>query len=190
MIDSAFMLAPVARAWLLDDPRGRATAPAFLAAKVGDRAAATALLSNIRYVASHADSFAHDPRWRNLIALHPGMDAGEWRDSNDGLGGGRYPYDVNAVLVPAALDAAAAMARAGLLDRYANATDRALLARLPAMAEAWRTRAPALFAQSVPAGEAKRAGRRLCSRPGRPRHTRARRDRRCTGALQRDRTRR
>ncbi len=46
------------------------------------------------------------------------MDAGEWRDSNDGLAGGRIPYDVNAVLVPAALDSAAALEASGLLKPY------------------------------------------------------------------------
>ncbi len=36
MIDSSYLLAPVAVAWLLDDERGRASAAAFLAAAVGN----------------------------------------------------------------------------------------------------------------------------------------------------------
>ncbi|WP_022677990.1 hypothetical protein, partial [Novosphingobium sp. B-7] len=155
MIDSAFLLAPVARAYMVDDPRGQARAAAFLAERDGDTALGAALIRNLRHVVQAADAFARDPRWQNLIALKPGMDAGEWRDSNDGLGGGRYPYDVNAVLVPAALDAAAAMAQAGLLDPYATADDRAMLARVGHMAQVWHDQAPRLFLQSVDATTAR-----------------------------------
>lgn len=155
MIDSAFLLAPVARAYMVDDPRGQARAAAFLAERDGDTALGAALMRNLRHVVQAADAFARDPRWQNLIALKPGMDAGEWRDSNDGLGGGRYPYDVNAVLVPAALDAAAAMAQAGLLDPYATADDRAMLARVGHMAQVWHDQAPRLFLQSVDATTAR-----------------------------------
>jgi len=42
---------------------------------------------------------------KNLVALKEGQSVGQWRDSNDGLGGGRYPYDVNTGLMPAALRA-------------------------------------------------------------------------------------
>ncbi|WP_419814439.1 hypothetical protein [Glacieibacterium sp.] len=149
MIDSAFLLAPVAGAWLVDDKRGQARAIAFLAQKIAGRPLGEAMIRNIRYVAAQATPFAADPRFDKLISLRAGMDAGEWRDSNDGLGGGRYPYDVNAVLVPAALEAAAAMHRAHLLDRYATASDRALLDRLAGMATIWRTRAAPLFAQTM-----------------------------------------
>lgn len=54
--------------------------------------------------------------YRNLIALEDGCPVGQWRDSDDGLGGGRYPYDVNTALMPAALRAIAELARAGALD--------------------------------------------------------------------------
>lgn len=57
------------------------------------------------------------------------MDAGEWRDSNDGLAGGRIPYDVNAVLVPAALDSTAALQASGLLHPYLAAGDAKDFAR-------------------------------------------------------------
>lgn len=155
MIDSAFLLAPVAQAWLVDDPRGAARAATFLAERTGDTALGAAMMANLRHVVQAAEPFARDPRWQNLIALKPGMDAGEWRDSNDGLGGGRYPYDVNAVLVPAALEAAAAMAQAGLLDAYAGPEDRAMLARVEAMAKVWHEAAPRLFLQSVDAQTAR-----------------------------------
>lgn len=51
--------------------------------------------------------------YKNLVALKDGQPVGQWRDSNDGLGGGRYPYDVNTALMPAALRAIAGLARAG-----------------------------------------------------------------------------
>ena len=34
-----------------------------------------------------------------------GKPVGQWRDSNEGIGRGRYPYDVNAVWMPASLRA-------------------------------------------------------------------------------------
>lgn len=40
-----------------------------------------------------------------LIHLLDGRTTGQWRDSNFGLAGGKYPYDVNTSLVPAALEA-------------------------------------------------------------------------------------
>ncbi|KAK0329775.1 hypothetical protein LTR94_035395, partial [Friedmanniomyces endolithicus] len=92
------------------------------------------MVRNLRFVLRQATPFAREPVAAHLIALKPGMDAGEWRDSNDGLAGGRIPYDVNAVFVPAALEAAARLLRAGLLDRYLTAEDRAALAEAEAMA--------------------------------------------------------
>jgi hypothetical protein len=157
MIDSPFLLAPVAQAWLIDDRRGRARAAAFLRQRAGGQRLGDALMANVRFVAAQAAAFAADPRWSNLVSLKPGMDAGEWRDSNDGLGGGRYPYDVNAVLVPAALEAADAMARAGLLKPYAHADDAAMLKRLREAAATWREQAPPLFRQSIDAADARAA---------------------------------
>jgi len=150
MIDSHFMLAPVARAWLLDDARGRARAGNFLAGK----GAGAELMRNLRFVMAEAEPFARDPVVGKLIGLEPGMQVGEWRDSNDGLGGGHYPYDVNAVFVPAALEAADALYRAGLLTPYLSAEDRAAFDRLPAMIAIWREKAPGLFAMEVPADRA------------------------------------
>jgi hypothetical protein len=150
MIDSDYLLAPVASAWLLHDARGRAGAAAFLAGSVGapgerrgSRGAALAI--NLRLVLKSAGAFVADPVATHLIGLKPGQSVGEWRDSDTGLGGGRYPYDVNAVLVPAALTAAAQLSASGLLNPYLGADDRALFARAANMAELWRTRAPPLF---------------------------------------------
>lgn len=154
MIDANFMLAPVARAWLLDDPRGMTQAKSFLAqsdqrygeapSKVGED-----LVRNLKFVLAQAKPFAERPEFSNLIHLQPGMQAGQWRDLNDGLGGGYYPYDVNAVFVPAALDAAARFVANGLLDPYLTKEDRALFARAADMAAVWKAKAPKLFEVSV-----------------------------------------
>jgi hypothetical protein len=154
MIDGSFMLAPVAAQWLLDDARGRDEAAAFLKRMDGRRESPKALgadlTSNFKFVLLAAASFASDPRAANLIALKPKLDAGQWRDSNDGLGGGRFPYDVNAVFVPAALEAAGRFYESGLLDAYLDSADRELFSRAKAMAGTWRAKAGSLFDLNVP----------------------------------------
>jgi hypothetical protein len=155
MIDGSFMLAPVAAEWLLDDERGRAQASAFLARKddrygAAPQAFGADLVSNLRFVLQAAEKFAQDPRPQNLIALKPGFTAGQWRDSNDGLGGGRLPYDVNAVFVPAALDAASRLYAGGVLDAYLGAADRETFSHADNMAKVWHAEAAPLFDVSVP----------------------------------------
>lgn len=158
MIDGNFMLAPVAAQWLLDDARGRTEAAAFLQRMDGRRehpkSLGADLVSNFKFVLKAAARFADDPRAANLIALKPQFDAGEWRDSNDGLGGGRFPYDVNAVFVPAALEAAGRFYEGGLLASYLGAPDRELFSHAQAMARTWRARAGSLFDVSVPGATA------------------------------------
>src|SRR5262249_53947202 len=69
--------------------------------------------------------------------------------SEDGIGGGRYPYDVNAVLVPAALEATARLLASGLLDPFIGPDDRQLLGNTAAAAKIWRERAPSLFNTTI-----------------------------------------
>jgi len=126
----------------------------FLAAAVGTEGGrsgsrGTALLTNLRRVLESAAPFANDPQRLHLISLKPGVAVGEWRDSEGGLGGGRYPYDVNAVLVPAALEAAARLYGSGLLTPYLSSTDRELFGRAAQMAESWSAHAPPLFDVSI-----------------------------------------
>jgi hypothetical protein len=66
-------------------------------------------------VVGAAEPFAAHPDWRHLIALTPGQAAGNWRDSQWGLGNGRYAYDVNGVFVPAAVAAIGRIAASGML---------------------------------------------------------------------------
>lgn len=161
MVDDDYMLAPVAAAYLLDHGDA-AAARAFLDRPLvsegvpGTTApAGKALVRNLRFVLDTARPFADDPGYARLVAIGKGRLTGQWRDSEEGLGRGRYAYDVNAVFVPAALESAARMLRAGLLDRYLTAEDRAALARAEAMATVWRQRAPGMFRVSLPAAQAK-----------------------------------
>ena len=153
MVDDDFLLAPTLVHYLLDTADGRTRAAAFLArrdangVRYGDL-----LVRNLRHVASKALPFARTPDHRHLIALHDGSNGGNWRDSENGLGGdGRYPYDINAVLVPAALQAIARLDTSGLLAPYAE--HDAPLSEAAAMAAVWEREAPRLFAVHVDADD-------------------------------------
>jgi hypothetical protein len=145
MIDDDFLLPPLLLALAnqldaRDAPKASAPSSAgpstfarFLARTRSDgQSFEQAALANLELVLSRARPFADDARpprdkASELVALHPNLSVGQWRDSEMGLAFGRYPFDVNAALVPAALDAAAA-----LYDR---------LARPDAAGEARRLRA-------------------------------------------------
>lgn len=160
MVDDDFMLAPVAASYLLDRASADA-ARAWLAKPVRSEAqpalqesVGSALVRNLRFVLQSARPFAQAPTVPNLIALKPGRQNGQWRDSHEGLGGGRYAYDVNAIFVPAALEAAARLHKAGLLTPYLNRSDRAAFGRAAADARVWRRHAPRPFKVSIPADRA------------------------------------
>lgn len=158
MVDDDFMLAPVSAAWLIDDPRGRERAAAFLAARLpGGETTGAALVRNLRWVVGRAAPFARNRMALNLVGLKQGRTAGQWRDSDEGLGRGRYPYDVNAVLVPAALDAADRLQRSGLLDPFLGDADRDTLASAGRLAALWQANAPPLFDVTIPQEQARHA---------------------------------
>jgi len=162
MIDGNYLLAPVVSSWLVHDERARGRAVAFLAAAAGGPSErrgtrGAALVDNLRFVLQSAAAFAAHPDAAHLIGLKPGISVGEWRDSEDGIGRGRYPYDVDAVLVPAALEAAAQLNDSGLLSPYLNAADRALFSGASQMARVWRAQAPHLFDVVIPRQAAGRA---------------------------------
>ncbi len=154
MIDGNFMLGAVIADSLLDDARVRADAARFLASLDGREGAAARafgfdLVSNLRFVLHSAAPFAEVPRLRNLISLKPGFAVGQWRDSEEGLGGGRYPYDVNAVFVPAALVAAQRLYESGLLDAYLVGSDHTLFSRARQIARVWQGHAAGMFDVAV-----------------------------------------
>lgn len=159
MIDDDFLLAPVLAEYLAT-PEGSRRGADFLARKTSaGEAYAKALRKNLDRVLAKAAPYASTPTWSNLIALQDGLKWGEWRDSDDGLGGGRFPFDVNAALVPAALEAAGALLRRPELrdDHAAAEADR--------LAAAWRT-APTHFHVDLPGAEARRRAAEYQARLG------------------------
>lgn len=146
MIDDDVMLAPVAAAYLLDHPEGRRRAADFLAKETSRGAPlGAALARNFDFVLQSAQAFAQHPAARNLMSIKPGRNTGQWRDSEDGLAHGRYPYDVNAVFVPAALDAIARFQQSGLLQPYLSAAQQRAVAAAREWSAVWSKQAPPLF---------------------------------------------
>ena len=165
MVDDDFMLAPVARAWL--DGRGRARAAAWLASRDASGTRRGDLFArNFAWVVDRTAAFAADPAYQRLVAIKQGRLTGQWRDSEEGLGRGRYAYDVNAVWVPAALAAVADLAP--LLAGYGTPAERAALARAAAQGRAWRQAAPRLFALTLPAAQARADVARYAATAGVP----------------------
>ncbi len=161
MIDSSYMLAPVAATYLLDDARGAARARAFLAASSeradgGSETVGAALVRNLLLVTAQTRGFAGQPDAAHLLAIKPGRDSGQWRDSDTGLGKGKYPFDVNAMFAPAALTAADRLLAKGLLDPYLTPASRAALADAGRAAQVWNAHAADFFRVDVPAPEARR----------------------------------
>lgn len=157
MIDDDFMLAPVAAAYVFDHPRGHGRAKQFLAKRMSNgETVGAALARNFAWVARSAQPFAHKPQPGNLIALKAGLKYGEWRDSQDGLAGGRYPFDVNVVFVPAAMAAIEKFVLSGLLEPYLSHEQRTTIASAGDMAVKWSREAPALFRVRLSKADARR----------------------------------
>lgn len=155
MIDDDFMLAPVAAAYVFE--LGQPRAKEFLAAKLpnGERVGA-ALVRNCAWVTQAARAFAKSPQAGNLISLKPGLNAGDWRDSQDGLGGGRYAFDVNAVFVPAALKAIERFTASGMLNPYLTSQQRIALASADEAARVWLRESMPLFRVRIKDADARR----------------------------------
>lgn len=146
MVDDNLLLAPVLGSYV--DAFGLERAETFLSGHTsGATTFRSQLARNLRLVVEQAAAFAADPKPSNLLAIKDGLNDGNWRDSEEGLVGGRYPYDVNAVLMPAALRAAAKLVGSGLMGRHAGSLpgEQELLA----MANAWEANAAQFFRVSV-----------------------------------------
>jgi glycogen debranching enzyme len=158
MVDDDYMLAPVMAAYLLDTDAGKARTAAFLQRKTpAGEAYGRALARNFAWVVASAKPFAQQQDFRRLIALKAGRAAGQWRDSNDGLGDGRYAYDVNAVFVPDALESIARFAASGALKAYLSPEQSEALAQAQSLAKTWGMAAPPMFAVDIDPATAQRA---------------------------------
>lgn len=156
MVDDDFMLAPIVADWLLDRPAASGRAKPFLATsnEAGHRQG-DALVRNFIWVTERTAAFATHPRPEHLVGIKEGRMTGQWRDSEEGLGRGRYAYDVNAVFVPAALGAIDRLFKSGLLDPYLSTEQRTVLQRAGAQSQVWSKRAPPLFDVTVPVERAR-----------------------------------
>lgn len=151
MVDDDFMLAPLAADWLLEN-EGRTRAPKFLSQKnaAGQRQG-DALVKNLTWVVERSAAFAANPKPANLVGFKEGRMTGQWRDSEEGLGRGRYAYDVNAVFVPAALDAIDRLLESGLIDTYLSDAQRRTLQKAGTQHDVWSSKAPPMFVVTLPA---------------------------------------
>jgi hypothetical protein len=157
MIDDDFMLAPVVAAYVFDHPRGHGRAKEFLARKLANgETVGAALARNFTWVAESARPFAREPAAGHLISLKAGLKYGEWRDSQDGLAGGRYPFDVNAVFVPAAMSAIEKFVLSGLLEPYLSREQRRAIATAGDIGDIWSREAPTLFRVQLGNADARR----------------------------------
>lgn len=154
MVDDDFLLAPLLSRWLarVDAAGDGDGAEALLSRRRADgKTYRDALLANLALVLERARPFAEDPapavdKKRKLVALKPNVPVGQWRDSNQGIAFGRYAFDVNVALVPAALEAAST-----LYQRLGNTAEATRAARYR---EAWRG-VEALFRIDLPLHEAR-----------------------------------
>lgn len=89
------------------------------------------------------------------MSIKAGRMTGQWRDSEEGLGRGRYAYDVNAVFIPAALEAIDRLLGSGLLSPYVSGEQRAQLQRAKSQSQVWAKNAPPMFEVTVPAQRAR-----------------------------------
>jgi len=152
MVDDNYMLLPVFADYLANKPRARQRSEQFLQRTTsnGDRYG-DVLVRNIQFVLSSARPFVESPQIANLIGLKKGRSAGQWRDSNEGLGGGKYAYDVNAALLPAALKSIVRLA--GVLDDFLPKD--LSIDEVKIFADVWSTKVPPLFLVEIQTKQAK-----------------------------------
>ena len=145
------LLLPALSHYLLELPQGQNRGAQFLnkTAILQNGTYAEILNRTVQYNLQRAIPFSQSPNVSNLIGLRSGQRVGNWRDSNQGLGYGFYPFDVNTALVPASLRATQQLVEAGVLDfAMLNASEVADIASV------WEAEAPALFDVTVNSTEA------------------------------------
>jgi hypothetical protein len=168
MIDGEFLLPQLVNAFVDKlDPGSPADAQVMKETFRPDRLAALAR------VFARIDTLTSRPSNRPgggpaFVAFNPGESVGDWRDSNEGNGGGRMPLDVSAYLVPSALEAISALAQNPKFPKEAllaqAGADRARVAKLldpkvlAARREDWRRASKTAFEVKV---DGRTAARRI-----------------------------
>lgn len=147
MIDDDFMLANLTANYMKLYPK---RAGEFLAKKDARGFVVRDLVrKNFEYIMTNTAAFAKNPVYKNLIRLKQGHTTGQWRDSEIGLGGGVYPFDVNAAIVPGTLRLLADVYGMRENGFYNIETARGL----EAATEVWSTKVLPMFMVKVPASE-------------------------------------
>lgn len=128
MLDTDFLLLPSLAHYFLSTPQGQNRSQQFLSqqATLQNGSYAQLLQKNVDHVLNYSTPFSSSQKCTDLAQIRD-PNVGNWRDSNTGLGGGKYPFDVNTALIPGALRAIASLASAGVLpSNYTqNATQQA-----------------------------------------------------------------
>ncbi|KAF2249270.1 hypothetical protein BU26DRAFT_315596 [Trematosphaeria pertusa] len=158
MIDTDYFLPVLMKNYFVDTQIGKdrasdflGTKASFLAENSGLAYSALAQLTAEKIMKTSAAFAAKGGQTvANLIHLKDGESVGEWRDSNNGLAGGRIPYDVNTALVPSALRAIAALSSAGFFPDHSDWKDTA-----DQYAQVWEDSTLQFFQVNVGASEAK-----------------------------------
>ncbi|KAG9256841.1 glycogen debranching enzyme [Emericellopsis atlantica] len=133
MVDTDYFLPIVLAEYFIKNPVGKGRVEKFLGQKATedpDNAGLTYRdLANLNAekVMNITAPFASEGGQvqENLLRLKEGEIVGEWRDSNNGLGGGRIPYDVNAAIAPAGLRAISSLATAGFFPNHPDWAEQA-----------------------------------------------------------------
>lgn len=76
-----------------------------------------AVLQNFEYALGRAEKYTKTENPRDLIKINEGEHVGDWRDSNAGLGWGKYPGSVNVDFVANAMTAMKNMAKSGIYSQ-------------------------------------------------------------------------
>ncbi|KAL7619676.1 hypothetical protein AAE478_010217 [Parahypoxylon ruwenzoriense] len=124
MVDTDFFLLIAINEYFANSAAGQARNSPFFATEASVLASNRGLtyknlvLATAEKIMELTADFEQSPVKENLIHLNKGQMVGQWRDSSNGLGGGRVPYDVNTALAPAALKAIASLASNGLFPSH------------------------------------------------------------------------
>lgn len=156
MVDTDFLLPIAMQRYFLDTQPGKDSSDAFfkrtatfLSENEGLSYAKLAQITAEKIMKITAP-FASAQTKENLIHLRDGQGVGQWRDSGNGLGGGRTPYDVNTALAPAGLRAVAALSRAGFFPGHADWSTTA-----DSYAQIWEDETLSFFEVTIPEADAK-----------------------------------
>ncbi|KAK2755535.1 hypothetical protein FQN54_006475 [Arachnomyces sp. PD_36] len=156
MVDTDYFVPILMDHYFLRNPANSHRVSDFLGTLAGSVNAANQNLTwgqlsviNAERVLRLAGPFVESQTKENLIRLNDGQPVGQWRDSNNGIGGGRIPFDVNTALVPAALRSIAALARGGVYPQsdWAELADK--------YAQVWEDKTLQFFEVTIPRDDAK-----------------------------------